>query len=146
LAQQGLENPYDKFCGRLEPFMGVHSKLTESGDVSFYSQSTSEVSQKALRESSEESNGERENDTLTKALQTKEQRDRVRGVFNKLTWKEGFPKHKSIYKKWKMTSTPHVGVDELKRQLRREVQGDLRLILEAQGIQFPDIGRVMSDE
>jgi hypothetical protein len=30
--------------------------------------------------------------------------------------------------------------------LRREVLGDLRPILEAQGIQFPDIGGVMSDE
>jgi hypothetical protein len=53
--------------------MHAHSKLTESDDVSFYSQSTSEVPQRALRESSEESNGERENDALTKALQTKEQ-------------------------------------------------------------------------
>jgi hypothetical protein len=73
LAQQGLENPYNKFCGRLRPFMCAHSKLTESGDVSFYSQHTSEVAQRALRESSEDSNGETENDTLTKALQTKEQ-------------------------------------------------------------------------
>jgi hypothetical protein len=53
--------------------MCAHSKLTESGDVSFYGQSTSEVAQRALRESSEDSNGESENDTLTKALQTKEQ-------------------------------------------------------------------------
>jgi hypothetical protein len=45
-----------------------------------------------------------------------------------------------------MTSTPHVDVEELKRQLRRVVLGDLRLILEAQGIQFPDIGEVMSDK
>jgi hypothetical protein len=90
LAQQGLENLYDKFRGRLRPFMCVHSKLTESGDVSFYSQSTSEVAQRAMRESSEDSNGERENDALTKALQTKEQRGHVRGVFSKLTWKEGF--------------------------------------------------------
>jgi hypothetical protein len=37
-------------------------------------------------------------------------------------------------------------MEELKRQLRREVLGDLRPILEAQGIQFPDIGGVMSDE
>jgi hypothetical protein len=37
-------------------------------------------------------------------------------------------------------------VDELKRQLRREVLGDLRPILEAQGIQFPDIGGAMSDK
>jgi hypothetical protein len=36
-------------------------------------------------------------------------------------------------------------VEVLKRQLRREVLGDLRPILEALGIQFPDIGRVMSD-
>jgi hypothetical protein len=37
-------------------------------------------------------------------------------------------------------------VDELKRQLRMEVLGGLRPILEASGIQFPDIGGVMSDE
>jgi hypothetical protein len=30
-----------------------------------------------------------------------------------------------------MTSTPQVDVEELKRQLRREVLGDLRPILEA---------------
>jgi hypothetical protein len=59
LAQQDLENPYDKFCGWLEPFMRARSKLTESGDASFYNQSTSEVAQRVLRESSEDSNGER---------------------------------------------------------------------------------------
>jgi hypothetical protein len=53
LAQQGLENSYDKFCGRVIPFMHSHSKLTESDDVIFYSQSTSEVAQRFLRESSE---------------------------------------------------------------------------------------------
>jgi hypothetical protein len=53
--------------------MRARSKLTESGDVSLYSQSTSEVAQRALRESSKDSNGERENNALTKALQTKEQ-------------------------------------------------------------------------
>jgi hypothetical protein len=58
-----------------------------------------EVAQRALRESSEDSNSERKNDALTKALQTKEQRDCVRDVSNKLIWKEGFPKHKSIYHK-----------------------------------------------
>jgi hypothetical protein len=85
LAQQGLEFPYDKFCGWLAPFMCARSKLTESGDASFYSQSTSKVAQRALRKSSEDSNGERENDVITKALQTKEQRDRVHGVSSKLT-------------------------------------------------------------
>jgi hypothetical protein len=45
-----------------------------------------------------------------------------------------------------MTSTPPINVEELKRQLRREVLRDLRPILEALGIQFPDIGGVMSDE
>jgi hypothetical protein len=48
------------------------SKQTESGDVSFYSQSTAEVDERALRESNEDSNGERENDTLSKAMQPKE--------------------------------------------------------------------------
>jgi hypothetical protein len=53
LTQQGLENPYDKFRGQLTPFMCACSKLIESGDVSFYSYSTSEVAQRALRESTE---------------------------------------------------------------------------------------------
>jgi hypothetical protein len=79
--------------------MRAHSKLTELGDVSFYSYNTSEVAQRALRESSEDSNGERENDALTRALQTKEQRSRACGIFSKLTWKEGFSEHKSMYKK-----------------------------------------------
>jgi hypothetical protein len=86
--------------------MCARSKPTKLGDVRFYNQSTSEVAQRALRESSEDSNGERENDTLTKAVQTKEQRGCVRGVSSKLTWKEGFLEHKSMYRKRKMTSTP----------------------------------------
>jgi hypothetical protein len=85
LAQQGLENLYDNFCEQLGPFMHAHSKLTELGDASFYSQSTAEVAQRALRESSEYSNDERENDALSKALQTKEQRGRVRGVSSKVS-------------------------------------------------------------
>jgi hypothetical protein len=51
-----------------------------------------------------------------------------------------------MYRKWKMTSTPHIDVEELKRYLRREVLGDPRPILEALGIQFPNIGGIMSDE
>jgi hypothetical protein len=85
LAQQDLENPHDNFRGRLEPFMHARSKLTESGDVSFYNQSTIEVAQRALRESSEDSNGVRENDVLSKALQTKEQRGHVPSVSSKVT-------------------------------------------------------------
>jgi hypothetical protein len=115
LGQLGLQNPYDNFRGRLGPLMRAHSKLIESGDVSFYSQSTTDVAQRALRESSEDSNGERKNDALSKALQTKEQRGHVRGVSSKMTWKEGFLKHKSMYRKRKMTSTPQVDVEELKR-------------------------------
>jgi hypothetical protein len=89
------------------------------------------VAQRALQESSEDSNGKRENDALIKALQTKEQRGRVRGVSNKLTWKEGFSEHKSLYRKEKMTLTPQVDVKELKRQLRMELLGNLKPILEA---------------
>jgi hypothetical protein len=99
-----------------------------------------------LRESSEDSNGKRENDTLTKALQSKEQRDHVRGVSSKLSWNESFLEHKSMYRKQKMTSTPQVNMEELKRQLKRELLGDLKPILEAEGIQFPDIARVTSEE
>jgi hypothetical protein len=51
-----------------------------------------------------------------------------------------------MYRKQKRTSTPQVDVEELKRQLRREVLGDLRPILEASSIQFPNIGAVISDE
>jgi hypothetical protein len=126
--------------------MRAHSKLTESGNVSFYGQSIVNVAQRALRESGKDSYGERENNTLSKALQTKKQRGRVRGVSSKMTWKEGFLEHKSMYLKRKMTSTPQVDVEELTRQLRREVLGDLRPILEASGIEFPNIDAVMSDE
>jgi hypothetical protein len=45
-----------------------------------------------------------------------------------------------------MTSTPHVDVEELKRQMRKEVLWDERPILEASGIQFFDICGAMSNE
>jgi hypothetical protein len=77
--------------------MCAHSKLIESINASFYSQSTSKLAQTFLRESSEDSNGERENNTLTKDLQTKEQRCHVRGVSSKLTRKVGFTEHNSMY-------------------------------------------------
>jgi hypothetical protein len=51
-----------------------------------------------------------------------------------------------MYQKQKMTLTSHVDAEELKRQLRMEVLEDLRPILEARGIQFFNIGLVMSDE
>jgi hypothetical protein len=111
LTQQGLKNPYDKFREQLTPFMLARSKLTELDDVSFYSQSTSEVAQRALRESSEDSNGERENDALTKDLQTKVQRGHVRDVSSKLIWNEGFLKYKSMYQKRKMILTSQVDVE-----------------------------------
>jgi hypothetical protein len=85
LVQLCPQNPYDNFRGRLGPFICARSKLTESGDVSFYSQSTMDVAQRALRESSKDSNGERENDTISKALQTKEQQGCVHGVSSKMT-------------------------------------------------------------
>jgi hypothetical protein len=51
-----------------------------------------------------------------------------------------------MYRKRKMTLTPQVDMQKLKRQLRREVLGDLRPILEASGIQFPNINAVINDE
>jgi hypothetical protein len=51
-----------------------------------------------------------------------------------------------MYQKRKMTSTPQVDVEELKRQLQRELLGDLKPILEAQGIQFPNIAGFMNEE
>jgi hypothetical protein len=86
LAEQGVENPYDKFSGRLRPFIRAQSKLIKIGEITYYNQSTEEVVQRSLRESSQGSNkDERENDTLSRALGTKEQRGRVYGVSSKLT-------------------------------------------------------------
>ena len=66
--------------------MRAQSKLTDDGAVSFFSTSTEEVAQRALRDSSQGSNkGERENDALTRALGTAEHRCRVRGVSSKMT-------------------------------------------------------------
>jgi hypothetical protein len=64
------------------------------------------VAQRSLRESSKDSNGERENEALGKDLQAKEQRGHVRAVSSKVIWKEGVLEHKSMYQKRKMTSTP----------------------------------------
>jgi hypothetical protein len=51
-----------------------------------------------------------------------------------------------MYQNRKTTSTPQVDMEKLKRQMRREVLGDLRPILEALGIQFPNIDAVMIDK
>jgi hypothetical protein len=73
LTQQGVENPYDKFRGRLAPFVCARSKLIDLGDISLYSQSTSEVTQRAMRDNNQDSNkGDKENDALTNTLGTKE--------------------------------------------------------------------------
>jgi hypothetical protein len=90
LTQLDLHNSHNNFRERLRPFMCAHSKLTELDDVNFYSQSTMVVAERALRESNEDSNGEGGNNALSKALQTKEQRGLVCGVFSKMTWKEDF--------------------------------------------------------
>jgi hypothetical protein len=74
LAEQDVENPYDKFSGRLRPFMRARSKLTEIGEIIYYNQSTEEVAQRDLRESSQGSNEDkRENDAISRALGTNEQ-------------------------------------------------------------------------
>jgi hypothetical protein len=77
------------------------------------------VAQRGLRESSQGSNeDERENDTLSRALGTKEQQGYVCGVSNKLTWNEGFPAHKLSYRKWKMVPSAMTDIEEIKRQVR----------------------------
>jgi hypothetical protein len=74
LAKQGVKNLYDKFNGRLRPFMHAQSKLTEIGEITYYNQSTEEVAQRGSRESSQGSNEDGwENDALSRALGTKEQ-------------------------------------------------------------------------
>jgi hypothetical protein len=45
-----------------------------------------------------------------------------------------------------MTSTPRIDMEELKGELRRDLLGDLKHILESQGIQFPHIAGMMSEE
>jgi hypothetical protein len=73
LAEQGVENPYDKFSRWLRHFMRARSKLTEIGEITYYNQSTEKVVQRGLRKSTQDSNeGERENDALSRALRTKE--------------------------------------------------------------------------
>jgi hypothetical protein len=51
-----------------------------------------------------------------------------------------------MYWKRKMTTTPRVDVEELKRQLKTELLGDMKPILEAQGVQFTNIAGVMSEK
>jgi hypothetical protein len=73
LAEQGVENLYDKFSGWLKHFIRARSKLTEICEITYYNQSTEEVVQRGLRESNQGSNeDERENDALSRVLGTKE--------------------------------------------------------------------------
>jgi hypothetical protein len=148
LAERGIKNPYDSFEGRLAPFMRARSRLTEDGSISFYSTSAEEVAQRALMESSQGSNeGEREFDALTRALGTREQRGRVRGVSSKLTWKKGFPEHRGSYRKRTRVSSSQVDIEEIKRELKMEMFGELKPIFESQGLSFPDLlGMRMSEE
>jgi hypothetical protein len=148
LAERGIKNPYESFEGRLAPFMRARSKLTEDGNINFYSTSAEEVAQRALIESSQGSNeGVREFDALTRALGTREQRGRVRGVSSQLTWKEGFPEHKGRYRKRTRDSSSKVDIDEIKKQVKMEMFGELKTIFESQGLSFPDMpGSTMSEE
>jgi hypothetical protein len=115
LAEQGVENPYEKFSGRLRHFIRARSKLSEIGKITYYKQSTKKVARRCLRESSQGSNeDERENGALSRALGTKEQRGHFCGVSSKLTWNEGFPTHKSSYRKRKMVSSAMVDIEEIK--------------------------------
>jgi hypothetical protein len=105
------------------------------------------VAQRGLRESSQGSNeDERENDALSRALGTKERRGHVHGVSSKLMWKEGFSAHKSSCRKRKMVSSVMVDIEEIKRQVRIKLLGDLRPIFESQGLPVPDIGAVGNEE
>jgi hypothetical protein len=79
-------------------------------------------------------------------LGTKEQRGRVCGVSSKLTWKEGFPAHKLSYRKRKMVSSATIDIEEIKRQVRIQLLGDLRPIFESQGLPVPNIGAVGNEE
>jgi hypothetical protein len=98
--------------------MRDRSKLTEIGKITYYNHSIEEVAQRGLRESSKGSNEDvRENDTLSRALGTKEQRCHVHGVSCMLTWHEGLPAHKSSYRKRKMASSATVDIEEIKRQV-----------------------------
>jgi hypothetical protein len=148
LAERGIENPYDSFEGRLTPFMRARSRLMEDGSISFYSTSAEEVAQRALMESSQGSNeGEREFDALTRALGTYEQRGRVRGVSSQMTWKEGFSEHKGSYRKRTRVSSSKVDIEEIKRELKMEMFGELKPIFESQGLSFPDLpGMRMTEE
>jgi hypothetical protein len=103
--------------------------------------------QRGLRESSQGSNeDERENDALSRALGTKEQRCRVRSVSSKLMWNEGFPAHKLMFRKRKMVSSATVDIEEIKRQVRIQLLGELRPIFESQGLPVSDIGAVGNEK
>jgi hypothetical protein len=105
------------------------------------------VAQRVLRESSQGSNEDkRENDAHFRALGTKEQRGCIHGVSIKLTWNEGFSTHKLSYRKQKMVSSATIDIEEIKRQVRIQLLGDLRPIFESQGLPVFDIGAVGNEE
>jgi hypothetical protein len=67
-------------------------------------------------------------------------------VSSKLTWNEGFLAHKSSYQKRKMVPSAMVGIEDIKRQVRIQLVGNLTPIFESQGLPMPDIGAVGNEE
>jgi hypothetical protein len=67
-------------------------------------------------------------------------------VSSKLTWNEDFPAHKSSYRKRKMVPSTTVDIEEIKRQVRIQLLGDLRPIFESQRLPMLDIGAVGNEE
>jgi hypothetical protein len=67
-------------------------------------------------------------------------------VSSKLTWNEGFPAHKSSYRKRKMVSSATVDIEEIKQQVRIQFLGGLRPIFESQGLPVSDKGAVGNEE
>jgi hypothetical protein len=67
-------------------------------------------------------------------------------VSSKLTLNEDFLAHKLSYRKWKMVPSATIGIEEIKRQVKIQLLGDLRPIFESQGLPMPDIGAIGNEE
>ncbi|KAL6654028.1 hypothetical protein ACP70R_007493 [Stipagrostis hirtigluma subsp. patula] len=115
----------------------VYMRHRQSGEITFYSEETKNVSERIIECSQDSSCGVRENDALNKALGNPEHTGRVRGVSSSAGWKFGWPEHRAMYKKRKRSE---VDVDKLTEtitaQVTQDVMARVATLLASQGIQF----------
>ncbi|TVU31048.1 hypothetical protein EJB05_22713, partial [Eragrostis curvula] len=128
MEKSGIQNPWDAYLDRQSRnWLRGRAKLTNSGEITFKSDETKQVSEvikQVLQEQEAEGSCEdgRPGKVLSIALQNEEHPSRLRGIDSYVGWKHGF-RDGHAYRRRKRA--PEVDVDKLKAQLKEELKEEM---------------------